>query len=248
VRLADKVCVITGGANGIGQSLSLRMAQEGARVIIADIDLPSAERVRAQISAAGGRSLALRTDVSHVDHVNAMVRASLQEFGTIDVLVNNAGVYRPKPALEVTEADLDRTLAVNLKGAFLCTQRVARHMLERRRGAIINISSGLVRLGSSDLVDYAASKGAMDAMTRSFARALAPYGIRVNAIAPGPTRTATMLTNRSAEYLERLQKMIPLNRLGEAKDYAGLCVFLAADESGFMTGQVIAVDGGATMP
>jgi NAD(P)-dependent dehydrogenase (short-subunit alcohol dehydrogenase family) len=224
------------------------MAQEGAPIVIADTDLAGAERVKAQISSAGGRSLALQTDVSQVAHVDGMVRASLKEFGTVDVLVNNAGVYHPKPALEVTEADLDRTLAVNLKGAFFCTQRVARHMVERRSGAIINISSGLARLGSRDLVDYAASKGAIDAMTRSFARALAPYGIRVNAIAPGPTRTATMLRNRHPEYLEGLRKMIPLNRLGERDDYAGLCIFLASDESGFITGQVISVDGGATIP
>lgn len=246
-RLQGKVALITGAKQGVGKGLALGMAREGADVAILDVE--DAEATVAEIRALGSRAIAVRADVSKVAEIEAAVAQVTDQFGKIDVLVNNAAIYPPAPFLKKTEAEVDRVFAIDLKGPYFCTQFVARDMVKRQvKGSVINISSGHSMIGIPiGVTDYTAAKGGINAFTRGAGSELAPYGIRVNAILLGLTRTPGMLAQPGIDKFEAaLLPLFPVPRLGEPEDYVGLVVWLASDESTFATCSCYAVDGGVT--
>jgi NAD(P)-dependent dehydrogenase (short-subunit alcohol dehydrogenase family) len=239
LRCDGKVVIVTGAGHGIGRAVAEQFATEGARVVVNDVDAARAEEVRAALTGTG--SIAVAADVSVGSQVDALFDATLARFGTIDVLVNNAGlIYAGRHFLDGDEAWWDHVLGVNLKGAFLCSRHAAAVMARKRSGVIINISSGGATRAHRGNVAYDASKGGLEAMTRAMALDLAPYGIRVNAIVPGLIRTYDITDAVAAER----GAVVPLARLGTPEDIAGPTVFLATDAARYMTGASVAVDGG----
>lgn len=245
LRLAGRTALITGAARGIGRAIALRLAQEGAAVMAVDVDEPGLQQTTGQIGSAGGRALAVRADITVRSEVRqALTAADAAGFGPVDVLVNNAAVGKTAPFLETADADWQRMLSVNLTGSFVVAQEVARGMAARGSGRIINMASLAAHTANSHQAAYAASKGAVVALTRVMAFELAPKGILVNAISPGPIETelaASMLTPDAR--LER-ERRIPQGRFGEVGDVAGVVAFLASDDAAFINGTVIVVDGG----
>lgn len=257
--LSDKVALVTGGGAGIGQAIALALAAEGAAVAIADLNETSAQSVAGRIMASGGRSLGIQADCGDVASIQTMVAQVVQEFGTLDVIVNNAGLTRTATILDVTEEDWDLINRINAKGVFFCLQAAARQMvLQDRGGRIINIASisGRGHKRSSS-VAYAASKGAVIAMTKIAAQQLAEFDINVNAICPGPTSTelvAGITAARAREsgktvedILNESRKSIPLGRYSTPEDIAAMVVFLASTGGRNITGQSYNVDGGLVM-
>jgi NAD(P)-dependent dehydrogenase (short-subunit alcohol dehydrogenase family) len=247
MRLAGRIALVTGAHRGIGRAMALALAAEGAAVAVnyRRHEAPAREVVEA-IVAAGGRALAVWADVGERSAVEAMFIRVDAEFGPVDVLVNSAAAEaQPTPITEVTDEIFDRTFAANVRGAFLCSQLAVRRLLELGRpGAIVNISSVHARTSVPGLTAYAASKGALDAMSRQMAVELAPHGIRVNVVSPGfidteRNRDAIAGYDAAAE-----GRKIPMGRVGTPEEIAALVVFLASDETPFMTGQVIIADGG----
>jgi NAD(P)-dependent dehydrogenase (short-subunit alcohol dehydrogenase family) len=238
-RFAGKVVLVTGAGHGIGLAIAERFHAEGAKVAINDI---SPERVSEVLERhASPRLMAVPADVSQSGQVDAMVSAVEQQFGPVDVLVNNAGlIYADRHFFAGDEAWWDKVLGVNLKGSFLCAQRVARSMAKRHTGIILNMSSGGATKAHRGNVAYDASKGGIEAMTRAMALDLAPYGIRVNALVPGFIRTYD-LTDEQA--VERGQS-VPLGRMGVAEDLAGSAAFLASEDAAYITGICLPIDGG----
>jgi NAD(P)-dependent dehydrogenase (short-subunit alcohol dehydrogenase family) len=248
MRLSGKHAIVTGAGSGIGRAVALGFAREGAGVVAADIDLDRAQETAHAVEQAGGAALAVQVDVADRVSVEALLAAALARFERIDVLFNNAGVSSRAPFLEMTEAEWDRVLGVNLKGQFLVGQAVARHMAERG-GSIINTSSQLAEGAANPRsAHYLASKGGSRMLTRGMAVDLAPHNIRVNALAPGVT--VTNLTRQrledDAEWRRVALERIPLGRFGEPDDLVGACIFMASDESRYMTGATLVVDGGYT--
>jgi NAD(P)-dependent dehydrogenase (short-subunit alcohol dehydrogenase family) len=255
VSLADRIAVVTGGGKGIGKAIALAMAQAGADVAVVDIDAKAAQATAAEVSAKGRRSAALEADIGDLGSIDRMTRTIMETFGRIDVLVNNAGVTRRAYIMDLTEADWDRIMRVNGKGVFFCLQRVAREMIPRRSGAIVNIASiaGKGYVGTSNAI-YAASKGAVIGLTRIAALQLARHNINVNAVCPGTTVTALSEDNLRARAREegvsvedmqrRRNSAIPLGRPNEPEDVAALAVFLASPGARNITGQSYNVDGG----
>ena len=245
-KLQGRVAIVTGAGQGIGRAIALALAREGAKVVVSDITDLIFE-VAKEVEALGSEALPVKCDVSNPNDVNNMVKATIEKFSRIDILVNNAGIYPFKPFVEMTEQDWDKVLDINLKGTFNCTRAVVPKMIEQRYGKIINISSiaGSV-VGFPQLAHYSASKAGIVGFTRALALEIAPYGVNVNAIAPGPIETpGTKVLGK--ETLESFQKMIPLGRMGKPEDIASLVVFLASDDSSFITGQCIVCDGGYTL-
>jgi meso-butanediol dehydrogenase/(S,S)-butanediol dehydrogenase/diacetyl reductase len=253
--LVDRVAIVTGAGHGIGHATALALAGAGADVAVVDIDKAAAEKTAAAVSAVGRRSLAVATDVGDLASIDQMVSRVVETFGHVDALVNNAGVTRRAYIMDLTEADWDRIMRVNGKGVFFCLQRVAREMIPRRSGVIVNIASiaGKGYVGASNAI-YAGSKGAVIGMTRMAALQLARHNINVNAICPGTTVTALSndnLKNRareegvSVEEMERRRNAaIPLGRPNDPEDIAALAVFLASPGARNITGQSFNVDGG----
>jgi NAD(P)-dependent dehydrogenase (short-subunit alcohol dehydrogenase family) len=253
--LADRVAVVTGAGNGIGKAIALALARAGARVAAVDLDAAAAKATAEAVAALGSRSLALDTDVGDLAAIDRMVQAVTGTFGGIDILVNNAGVTRRAYIMDLTEADWDRIMRVNAKGVFFCLQRVAREMIPRRRGTIINIASiaGKGYAGTSNAI-YAASKGSVISLTRTAAQQLARHDINVNAICPGITVTALSEANVAVrardeglsveEMTRRRNAVIPLGRPNDPEDVAALAVFLASPAARNVTGQSLNVDGG----
>jgi NAD(P)-dependent dehydrogenase (short-subunit alcohol dehydrogenase family) len=253
--LADRVAVVTGAGNGIGKAIALALARAGARVAAVDLDAAAAKATAEAVAALGSRSLALDTDVGDLAAIDRMVQAVTGTFGGIDILVNNAGVTRRAYIMDLTEADWDRIMRVNAKGVFFCLQRVAREMIPRRRGTIINIASiaGKGYAGTSNAI-YAASKGSVISLTRTAAQQLARHDINVNAICPGVTVTALSEANVAVrardeglsveEMTRRRNAVIPLGRPNDPEDVAALAVFLASPAARNVTGQSLNVDGG----
>jgi NAD(P)-dependent dehydrogenase (short-subunit alcohol dehydrogenase family) len=246
MKLAEKVAIVTGAASGIGRAIALALAREGANVVIGDIDLDGASKVADEIRALGHESIAVKADVSRSEEVNQMVEAAFEEFGRVDILVNNAGgSARERASLfkDSTENVWDFVIGRNLKGTMLCTRAVINHMLEKGTGRIINIASAAGVVGESLLCDYSAAKAGVIGFTKALAREVSPCGINVNCISPGVIKTKT-LESFSEEKLEGPMKGILVGRLGKPEDIACMAVFLASDESSFITGQNHVVCGG----
>jgi glucose 1-dehydrogenase len=249
-RLAGKTAIVTGSSRGIGRGIATRFAQEGANVVINYVGaVGAAEEALADVVAAGARGVLLQADVSSAPEVVALVEAAVKEFGTVDVLVNNAGVETHAPFWEVTEADYDRVMNVNVKGAFFAAQALTRHLRATGRpGRIINISSVHEEMAFPNFAAYCASKGAMRMLARTLAVELGPLGITINNIAPGAIETPinTALLNDPVK-LRSLLKQIPLGRLGQPGDVAGLAAFLASEDASYVTGSTFVVDGGLSV-
>jgi len=244
MRLAGRIAVVTGGDRGIGRSIALALAREGATVALANRDQARAHEVVRAIEGAGGNAFAVPTDVSRLADIHRLVRTVRERCGRIDVLVNNAGLGAGRPPLELSEEDWDRLMAVNLKGTFFCCQTVGRVMLEQGGGKIVNITSICAEIGWPGLAHYCASKAGVKLLTQSFAVELAP-SVQVNAVGPGTVET-DINRNILAAPSERQWRLdrIPLKRLGEPQDIAEAVVFLASEASSYITGQSIYVDGG----
>jgi NAD(P)-dependent dehydrogenase (short-subunit alcohol dehydrogenase family) len=246
MRLADKVIIVTGGASGMGRAYCLGLAAAGASVVIADIEDPQA--VVAEITATGARALGVGCDVSREDDTRRLAAEALARFGRIDVLVNNAAVYGTltrRPFTEISVEEWDRVMAVNLRGLFLCAQAVCPAMKSQGKGKIINISSAGFFKGVPEYIHYTTSKGGVIGFTRSLARELGAFGIRVNAVAPGFTLSGRNEANLPADQQEANIRSRMLKRAQVPADVVGTIVFLASDDSDFITGQTIAVDGGS---
>jgi len=245
MRLQDKVAIVTGGGRGIGRTTALTFAREGAKVVVADMDEKATRDVVEEIKQAGiGDALAVALNVARAESVDAMVMAT-QEWGggRIDVLVNNAGIVKDATLRKMKEEQWDAVIDVNLKGVWLCGKAVSSIMVEQGSGSIINASSIVGIYGNGGQSNYSASKGGVIAMTYTWSVELGPKGIRVNAVAPG--FIVTPMTERLLKrYSDKLTAMTPLRRLGQSEDVANLYLFLASDESSFITGQVIEVSGG----
>ncbi len=242
LSLEGQVAIVTGGGTGIGRGLALEFAEAGADVVVASRRLPVLEKVAEEVTALGRRSLTIQTDISRKADVDNMVQRAMDEFGGIDILVNNAAVLTLTPLLKLSEDDWDKTMDVNLKGYYLCCRAVGKGMVERKKGNIINIASIAAFRGGSS---YHISKAGVVNLTRGLARELASYNIRVNAIASGFVRTemGKAMQNDPVAYKETLAE-IPLGRIAEPSDIATVALFLASDASRHITGETIVVDGG----
>ena len=240
-EMKNKIVIVTGAGRGIGQAIAERFGAEGSRVILVDIDEAGVSSVAEGIVASGGSASAVATDVASEEQVDVLFDQVLSDFGSLDVLVNNAGVISPtKHLLEVDKAWWDMIIGVNLTGTFMCARRAAHIMAPKGHGSIINMSSGGATKAHRAFVAYDASKGGIEAMTRAMALDLAPYGVRVNCLVPGFIDTY----GADEEKRENQGAIVPLGRMGEAADLAGSAVFLASSDSAYITGQRIVVDGG----
>ncbi len=239
---AGRVCIVTGGAQGIGEACARRFAREGARVVIADVDNVRGNALAAELPQA----LYVRCDVGDKTQVDALVARVLEAHGRIDVLVNNAGIFRAADFLEVSEEDFDAVLRVNLKGSFLAGQAVARAMVAAGRGAIVNMSSVNGVLAIPTIASYNVSKGGINQLTRVMALALADRGVRVNAVAPGTiaTELAAQAVLTSDDARARIMSRTPMGRLGEPAEIADVVAWLASDAASYVTGEIVVVDGG----
>ena len=239
--LTDKVCIVTGGAQGIGQACAERFAREGARVVIADIN-----DVNGQALAQNLHATYVRCDVGDKTQVDMLVAEIIALHGRVDVLVNNAGIFKAADFLDVLEADFDAVLRVNLKGAFLMGQAVSREMAKTGGGSIVNMSSVNGVLAIPSIASYNVSKGGINQLTRVMALALADLGIRVNAVAPGTiaTELAARAVLTSEEAKQKILSRTPLKRLGTPDEVADVVAFLASDAASYMTGEIVVVDGG----
>ena len=245
MRLIDKVAIITGGGSGIGKATALTFAREGAKVAVVDINLEAAKAVAGEIQSAGGEAIALPVNTADRASVDVMVKAVLDAFGRIDILINNAGILRDAQLLKLTEDNFDAVIGVNLKGVFNCTQAVAPHMVERGSGRIVSASSVVALYGNFGQTNYIAAKAGVIGMTKVWARELGRKGITVNAVAPGFIAT-DMIKDMPENIIQSLVDKVPLKRMGQAQDVANAYLWLASDEASYINGAVISVDGGVT--
>jgi 3-oxoacyl-[acyl-carrier protein] reductase len=246
MMLTEKVAIVTGAGQGIGQGIALKLAGSGARVVVSDVNHQTIEETVGRIESLGHQALGIKADVVQRDEVLHMVGTTMSEFGRIDILVNNAGIARSATLLKLSEEDWDEVLEVNLKGVFRTTQAVARHMVEARYGKIINISSVYGRTGTIGDSNYTASKAGIIGFTKSVARELGRHNINVNAILPGMVDTP-LLGGIPDKYLKPMVEEIPLRRVATPEDIANVTAFLASDESSYITGATIEVTGGWRM-
>lgn len=244
MSLAGKVALVTGGGRGIGRAIALGLAEAGADVAVAvSRDVSSAEAVAEEIRAKGRRALARQTDVASGDACEELVAAVVSELGRIDILVNNAGITRDGLIMRMSDDDWDAVLDVNLKGTFNCTRSAVKRMVRQRSGRIVNVTSIMGITGNAGQANYAASKAGIIGLTKSTAKEVGSRGITCNAVAPGWIQTQ-MTEHLPAEMAEKVVKQVPLGRLGQPEDIAGVVAFLCSDAASYVTGQVITVDGG----
>ena len=243
MRLKDKVALITGGGQGIGKLTAMTFAREGAMVAVADINMSAAQAVATEIERADGHAKPIFLDVSRSESVDAAIQAIINWTGGIDIVVNNAGITRDSRMQKMTEDQFDAVINVNLRGVWLCAKACVPSMISRGGGAIINAASVVGLHGNFGQTNYVAAKAGVIGMTKTWARELGPNGIRVNAVAPGFTATE-MLATVPDKVLESVRERTPLRRLGKPEDIANAYLFLASDESSFITGVTLSVDGG----
>jgi 3-oxoacyl-[acyl-carrier protein] reductase len=242
MRLENKVAIITGAGSGIGKETALLFAKEGAKVVVADVNEKAGEETVVEIKK-NGEGFFVKLDVSNREQSKQMVKTTLEKYGKIDVLINNAGIVQDAFLSKMTEEQWDKVINVNLKGVFNCTQAVVEVMMNQGNGVIINTSSIVGLEGNVGQVNYAATKAGLIGMTKTLAKELGKKGIRVNAVAPGFIATP-MTSNVPEMILEMMKEKTPLRRLGEAKDVAYAYLYLASDEADFVNGAVLCVDGG----
>jgi 3-oxoacyl-[acyl-carrier protein] reductase len=241
--LTDRVAIVTGAGRGIGRAIALKLAGAGAKVVVSDILGKEAQAVAEEIKANGGQSLAVVADVSSSADVAGMVEATIEAYGRIDILVNNAGIARDQLLLRMSEEDWDKVIDVDLKSAFLCTKAVMRYMLKARWGRVISLSSIAGVMGNPGQANYSAAKAGIIGFTLTVAKEVGSHGITVNAIAPGFIET-DMTRQIKEEQRREIKKLIPVDRFGTPDDVAEVVAFLASEEAGYITGQVLSVNGG----
>ncbi|MBT3272532.1 MAG: 3-oxoacyl-ACP reductase FabG [Spirochaetales bacterium] len=248
MKLEGRIAVVTGGASGIGKAIAHAFAKEGAKIVIADLDEESAEKTVDEVKSFGSEAIAVKADVGFSKDVANVVNKTIEVYGGINILVNNAGIILQAPVVDTREEDWDKILRNNLKSCFLCCREVARRMIEQKKGGkIINISSIHAILSEPSAGAYTAAKGGMEAFSRTLATELAPHKINVNCIEPGATYTELTLPMYTDAVKKSLYERIPLREIAQPEWIAGGAVFLASDDSRYMTGQALAIDGGYTM-
>ena len=244
--LSSKCAIVTGAARGLGQAIAVKLAEAGADVALCDLHSDGLQETAAKVRATGRRAEVYSVNVADADSVATGVKAIEEDFGKIDVLVNNAGITKDGLLMRMSEADWDAVLDVNLKGVFLCTKAVMRGMMKQRSGAIVNIASVIGLMGNAGQANYAASKGGVISFSKTVAKELASRNVRCNAVAPGFIRTA-MTDELEDDVQAKMKELIPLSRFGEPEDVANVVLFLASDASGYVTGQVLSTCGGMVM-
>ena len=247
MQLKDKVALVTGAAQGIGAAVARTFAREGARVAVVDLAVDRAEAVAAELRRIGPDAMGIGCNVAKRSEVDAMVAAVNARFGRVDILVNNAGIIRPAMLHKMTAAQWDEVLAVHLTGSFNCLQAVVPGMMERRYGRIVNVTSAAGVLGTIGQINYSAAKAGILGLTMSAAKELAKYGITVNAIAPGAATPMTETIRTDERFKDKYLDRIPMGRWAEPDEIAPVFVFFASDASAYVTGQVLAADGGMTI-
>ncbi len=247
-ELSGEVAIITGAKQGMGRTHALTLARAGAKVVLADISQEECQLIADEIKKEKGEAIAVKCDVSQKAEVDNLIQQALKTFGKIDILVNNAGICPFKPFLEMTEDEFKKVIDVNLKGYFLCAQAASKEMAKQKSGTIVNIASiamGQVGVGFQGLTHYCASKGGIVAMAEAMSLELAPLGIRVNTISPGAIDTPMAASiKQDAKTFEGFMAKVPLKRMGKPEEISNAVLFLASDESSYMTGSVVVVDGG----
>lgn len=248
LELKNKIAIITGARRGMGKADALLLAKAGAKIVVSDISQEECQQVVDEIKNSGGEAIAVKCDVSKKEEVDEMIKRTVEEFGKVDILVNNAGICQFKPFLDLTEEEWDKTIDINLKGYFFCAQAAAKEMAKQKSGVIVNIASiamGQIGVGFPAISHYCASKGGIVAMTEAMALELAPYNIRVNAIAPGAIDTPMAASLKDdPKVAEATMMRVPLKRMGKPEEIANTVLFLASDGSSYMTGSTVVVDGG----
>lgn len=246
MSLTGQVAIVTGASRGIGRAIALKLAAEGAAVVVTATSVAAAQKTADEIAAAGGKSLAVKVDVSQAAEVEELFKEAAQAFGRLDILINNAGITKDGLLLRMKESDWDAVMDVNLKGAFNCTREAAKLMSKARYGRIVNVSSVVGEMGNPGQANYCASKAGMIGLTKSVAKELARRNVTVNAVTPGFIET-DMTHELSEKAKESLQEQIPMGRLGASEDIAAAVLFLVSGGAAYITGHVLSVNGGMYM-